>query len=1026
MTVNFHLKINRCGVYPVYVYGSAPELGGGDITKAIPLSPSSGPYFYTATVEMAPPSKGEFSWYSYFFKPSMGSIIKEQVHVRFIPLYEGSIDLYDTFDIVNSVSDLVVHFRVRCFTHFGQHLYICGNIPELGNWELSNAQQMYFENHYDFWDCVIRLPLTNKAIKIEYKYVRAYDKSRAEWEPEENHSVEITNIQNPGIVEVSDTFRWYDSQLDIFKRAPFIKAFNRRLSHVRAPTLDLSRNEPGMVLVKFQMSCANVKPGQKVRVVGSCPELGGWDHRKGIVMADGDFPMWNAVKLIDHNSFPFAYKYVIVDGTNVYWESTENHYTSGISHQGADVDFPSSLQINDWLCLPNRELFKGLGVYTPLFSYRTKNSCGIGQYPDIKNMVDVCNKCGASLIQLLPINDTSDDGSWADSYPYRQTSCFALHPIYIDLLQVLPKTPEDIENEVKQKREELEKLPTVDYPEVWKFKMDILNRLFKHATFDDKFDDFVERNGKWLKPYALYCYFRSLYNTSDFHTWPEHSTITQEEVGQLSIKHYEDIKFTYWLQYICDVQFKSSRDYALNNGVVLKGDLPIGVFLNSVECWAFPKNFRMEYCAGAPPDPFSSDGQNWGFPTYDWDYMEQDNFSWWRLRLHRMAELYQVLRVDHVLGFFRIWEIPRDTCVRGMLGHYFPANPLSVDELRSWGLPDIDRYVKPYVRFHILQEKFGGEAQQVADKYFNKRNVDSNDDFYDFKPEYDDEVKVEASLKELPEEKRNHYRACLFQLLANVLLVEDPEKKGFYQVRTEVKIDHVEETKNGPIEFKSTSWLELNDYQRSQFEKLYIEFAYYRQTANWVEKAKPKLDMLKNLTDMLICAEDLGQLTEGILNCLKQHGFLSLRVQRMSKDPKDDFDHIDSFQYLSVCCPSTHDSSSLRGWWEENRPMTENYWRNVLWRHDQCPEHLTPEISEMILRKHLWSNSMWAIFLLQDLTGIVPHLAKLQTPEEERINIPADPHHKWRYRFPYTLEELEDDDEFNITLYELAKDSHRI
>ncbi|OHT01075.1 4-alpha-glucanotransferase family protein [Tritrichomonas foetus] len=789
------------------------------------------------------------------------------------------------------------------------------------------------------------------------------------------------------------------------------------------------------------MNCPHVRPGQTVRIVGNCPELGNWDYRNGLVMEDGEFPMWSALTIIERSHFPISYKYVIVDGINTMWEGGENHYNVGITTPGCDCDFPSSIQINEWFVLPNSELFKGLGIYAPIFSLRTNTSCGIGQYTDIPKLVDVCNKVGASLIQLLPINDTSDNGGWADSYPYRQTSCFALHPIYIDLLSIIPNLPKDIKQLIENKINEFEKLPSIDYPSVYSFKMNILQQIFQLIKFEgedsnnsnnnnnkyqQEFHEFIEKNKRWLFPYALYCYFREQYGTSEFRKWPEHSQITPEEVEELSQHHFEDLKFTFWLQYVCDLQFKKSRDYALRNGVVLKGDLPIGVFLNSVECWAFPNNFRMNMSAGAPPDAFSSDGQNWGFPTYDWDYMEKDNYSWWRMRLERMAELYQVLRVDHVLGFFRIWEIPREPCIRGMLGHYFPCTPLTVEELQNWGLSNLERYLKPYVRWHILQEKFGNEAKFVSEKYFNSLNQNQEDDYYEFKSEYNTETKVELSLQELPEEKRSHYRACLFQLLANVLLIEDPVQKGTYQVRTEIKTDHIEETKNGPVEYLSSSWQELSDYERSQFEKLYIEFTYNRQTYNWVQKANAKLDMLKNSTDMLICAEDLGQLTEGILNCLRDHALLSLRVQRMSKDPKYDFDEIDTFQYLSVCCPSTHDSSSLRGWWEENRPMTCNYWRNVLWRQDPCPEECTPEISEMIIRKHLWSNSMWAIFLLQDLTGITPHLASLQTPEEERINIPSDPNHKWRYRFPYTMESLAQDEEFTNSLYEMAKSSHRI
>ncbi|KAK8890027.1 4-alpha-glucanotransferase dpe2 [Tritrichomonas musculus] len=627
MTINFYLKTARNGSCQPYVYGNSPALGGGDITKAIPLSPSTGPYFFSVSVEVDPPKEGDFVWYSYFVKPKMGSIIPEQVPRRFVPVFNDQIDLYDTFDLNNSIGDLVIHFRLRCFTNFGQELYIVGNIPELGVWDLTKAKQMYFEGHLDFWDCIVRLPLTAANQQIKYKYVRAYDKTNAEWEPEQDHTLNISNIRNPCLIEVSDTYRWVDKTIEVFKRAPFTKCFHRRYTHVEPPLVDLSLTQPGKVRVKFQMNCPNVRPGQTVRVVGSCPELGDWDYRKGVVMADGEFPIWNSIVTIERHSFPISYKYVIVDGGTVYWESAQNHYNTGISNKGTDYDFPTSLQINDWLCLPNRELFRGLGVYTPLFSLRTNNSCGIGQFPDIQNLVDVCNKIGASLIQLLPINDTSNDGTWNDSYPYRQTSCFALNPIYIDLLQVIPKLPQELEDEIKQRQVELEKLKELDYPLVWHFKMDILNKIFKLVKLGKKFDDFVENNADWLKPYALYCYFRFVYHTSDFRKWPKHSTISEEEVEELSKEHYEDLKFTYWCQYICDVQFKKARDYALENGVVLKGDLPIGVFLNSAECWAFPNNFRIDYCAGAPPDAFSSDGQNWGFPTYDWDFMEQDNYK---------------------------------------------------------------------------------------------------------------------------------------------------------------------------------------------------------------------------------------------------------------------------------------------------------------------------------------------------------------------------------------------------------------
>lgn len=273
--------------------------------------------------------------------------------------------------------------------------------------------------------------------------------------------------------------------------------------------------------------------------------------------------------------------------------------------------------------------------------------------------------------------------------------------------------------------------------------------------------------------------------------------------------------------------------------------------------------------------------------------------------------------------------------------------------------------------------------------------------------------------------KAHHYLKCLLQLIDNVLLVRDPSNPDLYHPRTEITIEHIEITPNGPKKFGSPSWLELPEPERSTFKEFYTDFTYKRQNGSWVSKAGPKLDILKKSTNMLICAEDLGQLTEGILHAIADAALLSLRVQRMSKDPEKSFDEYQSFNYLSVCCPSTHDCSSIRGWWEEDTEVIDDFWRNQLWRHDGAFRTCEPWISETILKQHLFSNSMWAIFLLQDVTGITQHLRR-QTPQEEQINIPADPHHHWNYRYPYSLEELANDKGFTEKVLDLCKQSYRI
>jgi 4-alpha-glucanotransferase len=592
-------------------------------------------------------------------------------------------------------------------------------------------------------------------------------------------------------------------------------------------------------------------------------------------------------------------------------------------------------------------------------------------------------------------------------------SCFALHPIYIDLLEIARDLPRAIVEQIGAAKWEFEQEPALNYPVVYKFKMRILRQIYDVVSAElpsnRAFAQFVENEGEWLKPYALYCYLRDQNGTSDFHLWPKYATITPREVSELSARLNGEIQFTFWLQFVCDQQFQNAKNYAHDHAVVLKGDLPIGVYLNSCECWIWPKNFRLGQCAGAPPDAFSGDGQNWGFPTYDWDFMEADDYSWWRLRLRRMSKLFQALRVDHVLGFFRIWEIPRATAIRGILGHFFPCLPITTEELLKWGLSDIDRYVKPYVRWHLLIAKFGPDARRIAARYFIARQTDPVDDFFDFRGEVDTEQKIAQRVAEdFPDDpvKQKQYQIELLRLLGNVLLI--PADEGGFHVRTEVTVESIKMTKDGPVPTVSSSWSELPDRERYQMRQLYIDFTYKRQTDFWISKANQKLSILNGSTNMLVCAEDLGQINEGLLGALRDTGMLGLRVQRMSKDPTKPFDEVQAWQYLSVCCPATHDMTSLRGWWEENRVASADFWHSQLGQWSKVPDSCEPFVLEMILKQHLESNSMWAIFLLQDLTGL-SYGFRRQPAQEERINDPSDSHQKWRYRYPFSLKELLDD-----------------
>ena len=303
--------------------------------------------------------------------------------------------------------------------------------------------------------------------------------------------------------------------------------------------------------------------------------------------------------------------------------------------------------------------FRGAGTAIPVFSLRSEEGFGVGEFNDIPRFVDWMERTGQRVLQLLPINDTTRRGEWGDSYPYSPVSSFALHPLYIHLPDVGVK--EDAAYKALQK--ELNALPTVAYPRVIALKLRYLQLAFAdHGKKDlatPEYRQFAQESACWLDAYADFCARRDG-NESDFYRW---------------------------VQFHLDRQLSRAVRYAHEKGVYLKGDLPIGVGRDSVDAASFPKLFNLDSSAGAPPDFFSEDGQNWGFPTYNWEEMGKDDYAWWKARLRTMARYFDAYRIDHILGFFRIWEIPLPH-KSGKEGHFNPALPYSRKDLESIGLLD--------------------------------------------------------------------------------------------------------------------------------------------------------------------------------------------------------------------------------------------------------------------------------------------------------------------------------------------------
>jgi 4-alpha-glucanotransferase len=559
---------------------------------------------------------------------------------------------------------------------------------------------------------------------------------------------------------------------------------------------------------------------------------------------------------------------------------------------------------------------------------------------------------------------------------------------------------------------------------VYEEVMDIKSKYYKWA-FDEQKDAFLKskdfrifyvENKHWLEPYAVFSYLRDKHGTPDFTRWGNYAVYDADKMSKLvdpGHKEFEHVAIHFFIQYHLDKQLTEATNYGREQGVVLKGDIPIGIYRNSVDAWMYPHLFNMESQAGAPPDDFSISGQNWGFPTYNWDEMSKDGFQWWKARLQKMSDYFDVFRIDHILGFFRIWEIPSHG-VEGTMGYFNPSLPFSTQEVYNWGIHfDIERLCRPYIREHMLPIIFAEHDGLVRQEYL----AEYAPGHYRLKAAWDTQLKVKehfAKLINSDPEKTGYYefiRRGLYQLIGEVLFFEAPFTNG--------------EGWNPRVGMQNTfSFRELDDHTRNNIDKLYIHYFYKRHNDFWRDKAMEKLPALKSATDMLICGEDLGMVPDSVPGVMKELSILSLAVQRMPNDSSMEFWHPGDTLYLSVCSTSSHDTSTLRGWWEEDRAKTQRFYNNILGDWGDAPAFCEPWVATQVINQHLYSPSMWSIFPIQDLLAMDGKLRR-ENPDDERINVPANPQHYWKYRMHLTLEQLLKEDGFNGFIRQLNDQSGR-
>jgi 4-alpha-glucanotransferase len=401
-------------------------------------------------------------------------------------------------------------------------------------------------------------------------------------------------------------------------------------------------------------------------------------------------------------------------------------------------------------------------------------------------------------------------------------------------------------------------------------------------------------------------------------------------------------------------------------------------------------------------------GQNWGFPTYDWEEMSRDGFAWWKARFEKMSEYFDAYRIDHVLGFFRIWQIPMDA-VHGLLGTFNPALPYSPEELRNsydfW--IDVDLQTTPYIMDYFLYDFFGEYTDEAKRRFL----INVGNGRYKLRPEFDTQRKIANFFAtEEKNDKNNKLCNALLGIVDEVLFIEDPYEKGKYHPRISAQYTYI--------------YRSLTDYERWCFNRLYNDFYYHRHNDFWYGKAMWKLPPLIDSTPMLTCAEDLGMIPDCVPAVMNQLQILSLEIQRMPKDPAAEFGNTWTYPYLSVCTTSTHDMGGIRQWWEENRDVTQHYFNSMLHEPGPAPQYAEPWICDKIITLNLHSPSMLAIFPLQDWLSINGNLRR-NDPREELINIPANPRHYWRYRMHLTVDQLLAEHEFNDYIRNKVKGSGR-
>ncbi len=871
---------------------------------------------------------------------------------------------------------MTLHFHLEYETIFGEEVML--NL--VGNEGVKTHRMATFDGKD--WCCDLRLSKTDSTLSYYYNVTGRDNNNRNEWQIVK-HVLDLTCAK---ATEYTIYDHWNGMPEDSYL---YSSAFTDCINHQEPEQM---KDTTYAQTLQLTVRAPQLRDGERLAVIGAHPSLGAWNPDKALPMTLHTYGEWavNIDASVLHEE-PVELKFVIMNtaGHVMMWECGYNR----------TITLPDMKKNQVVVYHLNQAFFeiwnrKVAGTLVPVFSLRSKESAGIGDFGDLKMMIDLMEKTGQRVLQLLPINDTTITHTWTDSYPYSCISVFAIHPQYVNLRALPALADEKERKEAEAEGARLNALPQIDYEGANAFKSKYLQKVYlqegKKIMKSAEFKAFFQETQNWLVPYAQYSWLRDLNGTADFTKWKDHNTWDEAErktLGDPRSKEYQEVAFYYFVQFVLSTQMKEAHEYAKQKGVILKGDIPIGVNRYSCDVWTEPKYFNLNGQAGAPPDGFSANGQNWGFPTYNWEEMIKDGCQWWVRRFQSMSKYFDAYRIDHVLGFFRIWEIPIHS-VHGLTGQFAPSQAMSREEIMQYGLNfQEQRFTEPFITDWVLDRVFHERADEVRQTYLERIDHER----YRMKPEVDTQRKIEARFENVTRQEDLWLRDGLYSLLSDVLFVRDHNNPDMFHPRISAQLDFIYES--------------LYDNDKQAFNRLYNDYYYHRNNQFWYREAMKKLPKLVQATRMLVCAEDLGMVPDCVPWVMDELKILSLELQSMPKSPTMRFGDLNSYPYRSVCTISSHDMPTLRQWWDEDYSRTQDYYNTMLGRQDAAPHPLPGELAKEIIARHLDSPSMLCILSVQDWLAMDEQL-RLPDADAERINIPANPKHYWRYRMHLNIEDM--------------------